>query len=613
MGVRNGIVEAFSGSNGIRLEWYIVEQNIERNYTKIHWTLKGVRSSSGWVQAHYHSVWILGNKVSEGHKFQLRNGEVISSGEYTITHNEMGNGGIIIGISSAIISYGVNAHNESRFEFPDIPRQARITWIADWLGDEGNLSFRISNPASSRLDVFLHVGQQDRLRWNDIKPVNGDLYTIVFTDEQRDILRTLIGTNRQEADFVLRLETVRNGGVTFSHWTDNKRLRVQNAEPDFNDFEIIEANQKVKNTLRTDRTIVQNVSTMRIHIAETNKMVTKKGATPVRYEVEFNGRRVIGDHKNGDIYIDVLKPEIAGTSKVKVTAVDSRGLTKSVEKTIDIKPYKLPVINVEVKKDNELEPITKIEGNVNITDVDGRNTLTVARYYAKSTDSSSWQSQGTLITYRNSNKYTLNKKIIELDTNKEHIVRIEVEDGLGITHKDYSIPKGNPLIHINAHDKTVSLEAVTFIPQNIVSLRFSSRQTGLYANKDRETFFDFDDVMTTRGAKAITYNTNTKRLKVNKNGILSVSYLIKIWDIEAFGGSDGYELKVYIKRGSQRILVNAIGVIMSRYEYKFPGLSNYMFNVQKNDEIEFVYSMGKNTSFTILGDWGTHITYNFIE
>ena len=126
----SGAVNTNSYSDAyLRLEWYRTSYDSSAGRNYVHWTLKGVKSSSGYYWARKFKVTsynfvtgITGVLYESSSDIQLYNGTVIAEGDDSFTTNPDGTCRIQFNIEGAIYSYSVNCTGYDWWDLDQVPR-----------------------------------------------------------------------------------------------------------------------------------------------------------------------------------------------------------------------------------------------------------------------------------------------------------------------------------------------------------------------------------------------------------------------------------------------------------------------------------------------------------
>lgn len=236
---------------------------------------------------------------------------------------------------------------------------------------------------------------------------------------------------------------------------------ITNANPIFTDFDFADINPITTAVTSSNQSIVGSVSTLQITIPTTKKATALKGASIVSYIIS-------------DKAIDYSTSEITKTiprynsSKIIVSAVDTRGNTTTVQKTItDFIVYNPITINqtsATISRTNNIDEETKIsfEGtfwNSNFGKAD--NSLSVAYKYRLKGSSNAYTTGVTTITPTiSNNSFSVTNKAILGDTtngfdvSKSYEIIVEVSDKLSVNEIDYTLNPGKNAIEIVGNEVT---------------------------------------------------------------------------------------------------------------------------------------------------------------
>lgn len=267
-------------------------------------------------------------------------------------------------------------------------------------------------------------------------------------------------SNQQKYQMFWLLYTL-NNGTSIGNTTTQSIGVINNANPIFTDFDFADINPITTAVTSSNQSIVGGVSTLQITIPTTKKATALKGASIVSY--------IISDKAvDYDKAIDYSTSEITKTiprynsSKIIISAVDTRGNTTTVQKTItDFIVYSPITINqtsATISRTNNIDEETKIsfEGtfwNSNFGKVD--NSLSVSYKYRLKGSSDAYSTGVTTITPTiSNNSFSVTNKAILGDTNngfdisKSYEIIVEVRDKLSVNEIDYTLNPGKNAIEI---------------------------------------------------------------------------------------------------------------------------------------------------------------------
>lgn len=274
-------------------------------------------------------------------------------------------------------------------------------------------------------------------------------------------------SNQQKYQIFWLLYTL-NNGTSIGNTTTQSIGVINNANPIFTDFDFADINPITTAVTSNNQSIVGGVSTLQITIPTTKKATALKGASIVSYIIS-------------DKAIDYSASEITKTipqynsSEIVVSAVDTRGNTTTVRKTItDFIVYSPIAINqtsATISRTNNSDEETKIsfEGtfwNSNFGKKD--NSLSVAYKYRLKGSSEAYTTGVTTITPTiSNNSFSVINKAILGDTNngfdvsKSYEIIVEVSDKLSVNEIDYTLNPGKNAIEIVGNE-VVKINDISF-------------------------------------------------------------------------------------------------------------------------------------------------------
>ena len=302
-------------------------------------------------------------------------------------------------------------------------------------------------------------------------------------------------SNQQKYQMFWLLYTL-NNGTSIGNTTTQSIGVINNANPIFTDFDFADINPITTAVTSNNQSIVGGVSTLQITIPTTKKATALKGASIVSY--------IISD-KAIDYSTSEIKKTIPqyNSSKIVVSAVDTRGNTTTVQKTItDFIVYSPITINqtsATISRTNNIDEETKIsfEGtfwNSNFGKKD--NSLSVTYKYRLKGSSEAYTTGVTTITPTiSNNSFSVTDKAILGDTNngfdvsKSYEIIVEVSDKLSVNEIDYTLNPGKNAIEIVGNE-VVKINDIPFeeiIPsspqKNIITVS-TNAQKSISANSN---------------------------------------------------------------------------------------------------------------------------------
>jgi hypothetical protein len=218
-------------SRCIQFKWTIISQSIEKNETRIAWSITAEgRGKYSQYNAGNFKVLINGAEVYFSSKrITTTPGLKIAEGEQTLSHKDDGTCSFTAYAEAGIYTYAVNCTGSATFTLDTIPRAAKITAAPDF-NDEENPTINYTNLAGSvvtALEACISLdGAADDVAYRAI-PIAGTSYTFKLTEAERNVLRNATAGNSRTVIFYVRTTI---NGVKY-HETAYKTLTIVNADP----------------------------------------------------------------------------------------------------------------------------------------------------------------------------------------------------------------------------------------------------------------------------------------------------------------------------------------------------------------------------------------------
>lgn len=217
-------------------------------------------------------------------------------------------------------------------------QQALITNAVNFT-DLENPTINFSNSRNYPVQFKIEdtTGYNNLIVTDKLVEYNKDYYTFELDETQRNILRD---ASKNANPFPIRFTVssyipADSGSPTYFSWMD-KQLTVVDGEPTFTNFHHEDINP-VSLALTGDSSIyIQNISQCKRWVAEAEKMVANKYATPKGYSALYGNTNYYSNYyPTGDIIFPTVNINF-DTPILKVNAIDSRGKTTTVEKNINL-------------------------------------------------------------------------------------------------------------------------------------------------------------------------------------------------------------------------------------------------------------------------------------
>ena len=131
-------------------------------------------------------------------------------------------------------------------------------------------------------------------------------------------------------------------------------INEANCKPTFSDFSYADLDSTVTPITKNNKILVNGHSDCYFSIPIANKAVAKNSATMVSYKYEWGSSSKTGPYSSDDVANISIYESSGGT--LKVTAIDSRGLSTTVTKTVPYIAYTNAVVNsVEIQRLNGVD------------------------------------------------------------------------------------------------------------------------------------------------------------------------------------------------------------------------------------------------------------------
>lgn len=336
-----------------------------------------------------------------------------------------------------------------------INRGANITSAVDF-NDEGSPTIKYNNPGKFRLNARLEFAPANGSGFKIIRDniSNTGSYTFNFTEAERTLLRQkCTGTSMAVREVIATCYS----GSTEAYWSYvDKKMNMVNANPIFSNFEYEDSNSSTLAITGDSSKIIKGYSTLRITIDNTNKATALKEAT-MKYYLINNVQYAYQDNFSVDI------PDW-NSDTVTVTAVDSRGLSTNVTKTLTVASYNpLSKTSGSILRDGNVSDETQLSYSGSITSVlpNGNNNTITATYKYKKTEDSSYTNGTTNITPSSSNNnfsfadYIVGDIPTGFEINNSYDVVVTVQDVLSTITYSFVLSSGIPAMSVKGNNVAI--------------------------------------------------------------------------------------------------------------------------------------------------------------
>lgn len=303
--------------------------------------------------------------------------------------------------------------------------------------------------------------------------------TITLTSGQRSaILSAMASVKSFTGSFSL---TTKSGSTTIgsvSSRTATIQTTQENSAPTFSNaagFTYQDSNASTVAVTGNNQIMIQGYSTL---VVSAYTATPKNGATITQYQATINDAVI----SSSGTTLNCGTISKAGNLTLKVTAVDSRGYSVSVSKTITVAEYaRVDITDVQMRRVNEVEATTQVELSATLSKIlvsgVNKNQFQYLYYRYKKTSESTYNSYSLIpssnITITDTSVEYENNEFISLDPDYSYNVQFYLLDKLTSEIFTFTLPAGTPLISkrrkkvgINNRNPTSALDVVGEIKQN---------------------------------------------------------------------------------------------------------------------------------------------------
>lgn len=236
----------------------------------------------------------------------------------------------------------------------------------------------------------------------------------------------------------------------------NAKAVEANVKPTFSNFTYQDSNSAVTAITGNNQYLVQGKSTLKVTISSANKAVAKKSASISKYQASFGSLSASANYSTSDVNMTFSDNNFAvGSQNLSVKALDSRGYSTAVTKSVNVLAYAAPVINASATRQNNFENNTtlKIGGTYSPLTINSvaKNTIQSVKYRYKR-QSETWGSQTwydmTGLTVTPEGNYTTTDKPLTLSNTEAWDIEIEVVDRLSTVTVALVVSVGIPIFRI---------------------------------------------------------------------------------------------------------------------------------------------------------------------
>lgn len=263
-------------------------------------------------------------------------------------------------------------------------------------------------------------------------------------------------------DGVIEVDTFYEGIKVRSTHTATVQYKVRNSNPvfDVSAISYSDNNSASVNITGNNQSIIQGVSNVIASIALANKATAVNGATMSSYTVTLNGVQKTAYYSStSNLAVDMGKVSSAVDVTLAVRAIDSRGNSTEVNKTVKILPYSTPTVMATAKRKNNFEADTTVTLKGTLSSLASKNSITQAKMRYKDKTSSTWGAYVNFSQSLSGANYTATNRVITLDNTKSYDVEVYVADKLTNRTVLLSVASGKPIFFIDSKKRSVGVNA----------------------------------------------------------------------------------------------------------------------------------------------------------
>ena len=445
--------------NRLRFEWWLIEQDIAGNRSRVGFKLFGTGGSapSSWVKLFKAYANVAGQTWSTG-AHNLYNGTILVQGDKWIGHRADGTGWFEAYADGAIYKANYNSFGKRGWNLPTIPRASQPSIktfpnnTPDFnLGETITIHMNAVNGAFRHNVYFLYGDKTYKIAEN--VSANCQFNTSLVAE---DIYK--ITTSKKAYSGQIKVDTFLNGNLTGSK-TCHYNAHLVDVGPAFNDFTYFDSNGTTKTITGNDQVFIQGQSRLSVKIAKEKNAEAKKYATMTKYLASAFGVSVTKNYSaTSDVQIDIGVVNASTNQVVSVSAIDSREFSTTKTKNITVIPYSRPTINVSAsRKGNfENETIAKISGNIvslKIGNAEKNGVLSLKCRSKSSMDSDFGPARNVPFTLDSDMTLRVPDFHIALDNTLKHTLEFEITDKLSSVKIYVEIDVGIPIFRISTKTK----------------------------------------------------------------------------------------------------------------------------------------------------------------
>ena len=415
----------------------------DKKIKSVQYSIK--KNEEGFSWSNYKNIEVISGDWSTGATFRIKNLE--KNTKYII--------------KVRIDTYGNGQYRESEelhvqtYDIPHIIKTSVPSSVN--LGD--TFKVELYNPLKRSTNIYLGIKEGG----SNIPIFSRECTNLTYYDNFNnfeDLEKIYQNTALKKDGFecIIALEKPnQNSEITTYYDEQNIHFKYDNMKrPYFKNFDYKDINEEVTAITKDDKIIIKNLSNLEVDIESENLMETYNCAMSSQYlfECGSNHIAVIGNFER--INADLLTLKNFGETTISVTAVDTRGLTTTVNKTINVYDYNELLAYVDLKRKNKFENETLliVNGKYDILNINNKelNTIKSIKYRFKELNSEFNDWNEISFTAENG-EYKANKTVLNLNNSKEYIVEICISDNFKSTTITRNVDSGISIFSIRTNGK----------------------------------------------------------------------------------------------------------------------------------------------------------------
>lgn len=434
----------------ISFVWSLTSQNIKANTSTIAWRLEG--DGTGEVsryKAGNFKVVIDGTTVystSQDSRIWLYDGTVVTSGNYTFSHNASGNKSFTVSIQAGIYTYAVNCTGSGSFSLPQISRVSSINSVIGANITDSLVVNYTEYVGSYTNNLLIKINNAT------IQTINDYTSGVSFTLNASALNSIYNATaTSKTANLSFSLQTYDGSTLLGTSEAVNKALNINNSAPDIGGASYADIKAATVAITGNDQYIIRNNSTLQLTVTALSAI---NGATLKSLSVTGGGINQTITLSGTAIANEVLNlgsVNQSGNFTLTVTLTDSRDYTDVRAINVLVYDWVQPTAVISAQRVDNFYSTTNVLVKATYTSLGGNNTIAITARYKKTSET----------TYSSTTLTDNVTSSITLDNAFEWNLQIIVADRLGSNAYNLIIGRGLPIFFV---DKLLNSVGINCFP-----------------------------------------------------------------------------------------------------------------------------------------------------